>query len=88
MSYTCTMQGVIANTKGNTIWMPNRLVDVDSDYANLQATMLIKSCVYNIDVESGSNTELELTYRDAFSLDVTRKEISKRTSNTGGNFRS
>ncbi len=85
-TYSCTVQGFLADPKLGIIWRANRLHSVKDEFANLDAIMLLKSTRFNIDIDGGSTTDLEFTYRDAYSLEVLRDALEVRTTKTGGSF--
>lgn len=65
LSYSPTIQGHSVNGQ---LWKPNILVEVDDDFADIQATLLIKSVRYAQSIDGGSTTKLGLTYQDAYTL--------------------
>ncbi len=74
LSYSGTVQGHSTN---RTIWIPNRLIDVDDSFNDIQATLLIRSVRYNSSLDLGNNTTLEMTYRSAYTLqaEADRRDI-------------
>jgi prophage tail gpP-like protein len=67
LSYSCTVQGHSAD--GN-LWIPNRLIDVDDNRNNIHSTLLARSVRYNENLEEGTTTTIEMTYRSAYTLET------------------
>lgn len=65
-TYTATVDG-FRNQAGD-LWRVNRLVRVRSDYAGIDALMLVQSLTYSLDEGSGGQTQLTLVNRDAYTL--------------------
>jgi prophage tail gpP-like protein len=74
MRYSCTVGGFLPPADPGKIWEVGKLVDVNDIAYGITETMMINKAVYNIDVNSGSNTDLELVTQDAFTLTVTKPE--------------
>jgi prophage tail gpP-like protein len=66
LSYTGTVQGHSA--ADGVLWLPNRLVDVEDEFNDVQATLLIRSVRYNSSIELGNTTTLEMTFNSAYTL--------------------
>ena len=72
------------------IWEPNKLVVVDDFSADIDnSQLLIKSVTYDFS-DSGSTTEIEMTFRDAFTLQLAQDSIVAKADNrsnaTANNF--
>lgn len=65
LSYSPTIQG---HSVDGQLWKPNILVEVDDDFSDIQATLLVKSVRYAQSIDGGSTTKLDLTYSDAYTL--------------------
>lgn len=68
LSYPVSVHGF--NVSENSLWEPNKLVEVDDDFADIQSKMLIRSVRYSQGLESGSITTLDMTYSNAYTLEV------------------
>ncbi len=65
--YSAVVQGY--RTKpGGLLWSPNSSVVVVDNFANIDATMLINSVRFNMDVDGGRTTEIQCIERNAYSL--------------------
>lgn len=53
---------------GNNIWLPNTLVKVKDDAANIDAILLIDSVQFDEDLANGKTTTLNLVWKDSYSL--------------------
>lgn len=65
LTYAPVVQGHSVNGQ---LWIPNVIVSVDDDFRGLHGDMRIKTVTYLASLEEGSTTRLELTYKDAYSL--------------------
>lgn len=65
LSYSPTVQGHSANGE---VWRNNVIVPVDDDFAGLHGDMRIKTVTYLESVDNGSTTRLDLTFKDAYTL--------------------
>lgn len=65
LSYTGTVQG---HSFDGGLWMPNRLVDAEDPFNDIQATLLIRSVRYNSSVDLGNTTTLNMTFQSAYTL--------------------
>lgn len=73
-SYNVTIQG---HSIEGQIYKSNNLIQLIDDYARLNDKFLIKSVSMDYDVESGSNTTLELVDKNAFNVLVPFEEKEK-----------
>ena len=83
LSYKPKVQGHSVNGE---VWRPNILVRVQDDFAAIQATMLIRSVTYEQTLNEGSTTTLDLTYRDAYTLQAEQDEREANTDDAGFGF--
>ena len=74
MTYSPTLQGLTANEAGD-LWQLNRLIRVSDFFAKIDALMLVNRITYNLDLQKGSTTTLELVNKDAYKLQI---EFSKK----------
>lgn len=83
--YSAMVQGF--KPKDDTeIWKPNKLVQVNDEFCQLNGTFLITSVQYTYSLEDGSITSLKIMDRDAFTTIITKPEKEKKTNKSGGNY--
>lgn len=68
-------------------WRVNRLVQVIDDFANINATLLIKSISFNLSVDSGTTTTLELVTPDGFTPEPTLSKDKEKANVLGKDFK-
>lgn len=71
INYTATVVGHSVNGK---LWLPNTLVKVTDDFAQVYDEMLIRSVNYAYSLDEGSTTTLRMTRRDAFTLETEQSQ--------------
>lgn len=84
--YSVTVQGFYQDLKQTKLWVPNELVNVSDDFADIRSQMLIWSVEYNYSVSEGSTTTLELSPPDALqllSLDPKKRKKHKKLAPVG-----
>jgi len=81
LSYTATVQGHSVNGQ---IWTPNILVRVEDEFANLSTDLMIRTVRFRQSVDEGSTTMLEMTYKDAYTLEL--EEDSRNAAEELDNF--
>lgn len=82
-NYTCVVQGFIAQTSPEILlWQPNFLVEVQDEKSDIDSFLLIKSVIYTFSLD-GSKTELNLSFKDSFTLNAEQKSVEKRTNKFG-----
>ena len=69
---------VVGNSFDGSILLPNTLIRVVDDFAQIDATLLIKNVQYDFDAFSGSTTDLTMIKRESYTLEV---EQSQRVAN-------
>jgi prophage tail gpP-like protein len=69
-----------------TLWLPNKLVNVNDDFANIYDTLLIKSVKFSQTLSSGSITELEMVDKNTYTLDLEVLQNKKDKKKKGGFF--
>lgn len=90
--YSVTVQGFAYNEKNITsplssnLWMPNNLVHIVDNFADINAQMLIQNVTFNLDVNGGSTTTLDFITKDAYTLQAEQSQRSARTNNQGDSF--
>lgn len=67
------------------IWIPNRIVQINDDFAQLNTRWLISSVEYTYSLTDGSKTALKLVSRDGFTIKAEKPKKGKKEK-TGGNF--
>lgn len=83
-SYSVKVQG---STYDNTNpWVVNRLVQVVDNFGDINAELLIKSFSTNVSVQSGTFTNLELVFKDAYTLQAINTPRQQEINNTGKEF--
>lgn len=70
LTYSASVQGHSVNGQ---VWPVNVLVDVDDEIANIKDQLFVRSLVYNQSVMDGTTTRLNMTYRNAFTLEAEQK---------------
>jgi len=83
--YNATVQG-FKPREDNEIWRPNKLVQVNDEFCQLNGTFLITSCQYTYSLDDGSKTSLRIMDRDAFTTIITKPEKLKKIDKAGGNY--
>lgn len=87
IEYTCTVYNYFQDDAETTPWTPNLLVQVNDDFADISATMLIKSVEYNLSVDGGSTTTLTLVDKDVYTLQSSVDAATAASNNTGSEFK-
>lgn len=72
----------------NNLWDINNLVTVDDQLCSVSSDLLVKNVRYTLDIDGGSQTELELTYPDAFTLATELPKAQENSLNIFDDFRS
>lgn len=65
--YNATIQGF---KLGNELITPNRLVPVVDQPCDIDSDMMIETVEYNLDLETGSTTTMNIVTRDSFTLEL------------------
>jgi prophage tail gpP-like protein len=68
------------------VWMPNKLVKVKDDIADINSYMLISSVKYALSKDTGRKTEMTLCTKDAFNLEAQIKAAEAKSNLLGKNF--
>ena len=69
INYSCVVQGHSVNGSPMKI---NTLAFVDDAFAGISSDLLIHSIEYSYSLNSGSTTKLQMTYKDAYTLNADR----------------
>ena len=82
IDYSATVQGFL-RPNSDQLWEANKLVQVDDEFAALNAIMLVNSVTYSQSIEQGSLTTLNFVDRDAYIVEANKPAVQKRTNKTG-----
>lgn len=83
LNYNAT---VVGHSVNGELWLPNTLVRVVDEFAQVQADLLIRSVVYDYSLSQGSLTTLNMTRKKAFTLEVEQTERDANTEEAGDGF--
>lgn len=83
MVYTVKMQG--DSYDGVNPWQINRLVQVIDDFASINGALLIKSVSFDVSVQSGTVTTLELVNPDGYTPKAANRSKKSQKSDAVGN---
>jgi len=83
LSYKPKIQG---HSVEGQVWKPNVLAKVEDVFADIQATMLVRSVTLEQSVSEGSTTTLDMTYRDAYTLQAEQNQRDANTDKTSFGF--
>lgn len=78
--YSATVDGY--KNQAGDLWSINTLVTVISDFADINAEMLVNTVSFSLDVDGGQSTTISMVERNAYSLVLDEPE----TENVGGGF--
>ena len=81
--YTATVQGFYQDAGETRLWVPNELVMVNDDFADIHAQMLVWSVEYSYDLTGGSRTTLECAPPDALTPEPTTPKGQGKTNPVG-----
>jgi len=83
LNYKCVVHGHTINGSPYEI---NRLAEINDDFCQISAQMLLHTITMSYDLNNGSNTELEFTYQDAYTLQALRDQAEASRENTADSF--
>lgn len=83
VNYSCVVQGHSLNGKPFSI---NTLAYVDDSFCGIASDMLIHSVEYSYTLNSGSTTKLQMTYKDAFTLNAQQEAREAARQSVGDDF--
>ena len=87
MTYSATVQGHTTEIDGsNILWEPNKLINVQDQAWNISSLLLVRAVTYRYDLENGSESIIDMTYKDAYTLQASQDEREANTSEQGFNF--
>lgn len=81
--YTATVQGFFQDAERTRLWVPNELVMVNDDFANVHARMLVWSVAYSYGLSDGSLTTLECAPPDALTPQPSTPKGQKKSDPVG-----
>jgi prophage tail gpP-like protein len=84
-TYSARMQGFVAPSD-NIIWAPNQLVNIQDEFADVNAEMLIKSVTYSQSIGEGSTSSLEFVVKDAYTLQAEQDALEANANKLGDIF--
>lgn len=84
--FSVVVQGFHQDEAQTRLWIPNELVKVDDDFADVNATLLIKAVEYDLSLDGGSLTTLHLVPPESYTLQVKIDEINARANEQGASL--
>jgi len=75
-SFNCKVDGFY--TGQGSLWSTNTLAKVTSDYAGIDADMLVSGLSFIFDSNLGTTTDLMFVEKDAYSLELDKRDLSLR----------
>ena len=86
MDYSAVVLGFYQDEAKSRLWIPNELVQVADEFADVSATLLIRTVEYNFNLTAGSTTTLSLVEKDAYTLEANISATEERVNVTGNNL--
>ena len=65
---------------------PNLLIEVNDEFADIQATLFVRSVTYNQSAIGGSTTVIDMTYREAYTLQAEQDARDLNINKQGSGF--
>ena len=84
--FSVVVQGFHQDEAQTRLWIPNELVKINDDFADVNATLLIKAVEYNLSLDEGSLTTLHLVPQDSYTLQAKIDEVNSRANEQGKNL--
>ncbi len=84
--YECIVQGYHQDVDNTTLWKPNILVKVNDEFADINATQLVKSVEYNLSLDGGSATAIVLVDPDSYTLQTQIDAATQKANKKGDEF--
>lgn len=81
--YECTVQGYHYDGGETEVWKPNILVKVVDEFANINATLLIKAVEYKLSLGEGSTTTITLVDADSYTLQLKVDSATQKANKKG-----
>jgi len=86
MEYSCVVQGYYSDKGDTVLWQPNMLVEIADDFADINATLLIKSVEYNLSLDAGSTTTISFVDKNAYTLQAKIDTANANANKQGVDF--
>ena len=84
-TFSVVVQGHHQDEAQTRLWKPNELVQVEDQFADINAILLVKSVEYNLSLSGGSTTTIDLVPKDSYTLqaelDATEANANKQGEN-------
>lgn len=84
--YSIVVQSFYQDAAKTALWVPNQLVQVVDEFADVSATLLIRSVEYNLNSTGGSTTTLSLVDKDSYTLEANISNAEARVNKKGSNL--
>jgi prophage tail gpP-like protein len=84
--YSVVVQGFHQDKTQTRLWVPNQLVQIIDEFADVSATLLIRSVEYNFNLTAGSTTTISLVDKDAYTLEANISNAEERVNKKGNNL--
>jgi len=84
--FSIVVQGFHQDINNTILWKPNELVKVDDEFSDINSTLLIKSVEYNLGLDTGSTTTIQLVASNSYTLQAQIDEASARANQEGQNL--
>ena len=84
--YSIVVQGFHQDDAQTKLWIPNQLVQIIDEFADVSATLLIRSVEYNFNLTTGSTTTISLVDKDAYTLEANISNAEERVNKIGNNL--
>lgn len=81
--YNVIVQGFFQDKQETRLWIPNELVQIEDEFADVSATQLIKSVEYNLSEISGTTTTISLVDKDAYTLQANISSAEAASNSKG-----
>lgn len=78
-TYNCTVQGYFVDKERTIIWEPNKLVQVEDEKTDVSSQLLILGVNYSFS-RKGSLVNMEMGYRDSFTLNAEQEAIEAKSN--------
>lgn len=85
-TYTAKVVGATYDKDGQNPWTTNRLIQVVDEFASINAALLIKQVTFDLSVDGGTITTLELVTPDAYQPEPERNASSQKSNTIGKDY--
>lgn len=82
--YSATVLGY--RTDSNDLWEINKLVQIQDDFADINARMLIDTISFSLDLQTGRRTTLGFVDKDAYKVELEEPEVTDKVGEGLFNF--